>query len=141
MSPEAKAALSEEYSNSFNFAEGEIYGKIRDYQRRNKPFAERRWRSYLSKCKQKGLSQLLRRERYKEAFDTLLGIRGLWSGPGFSLGNMQEVLAMRFDEVCWKSPAVSVRADHRPGDPTLSRPHLEGMVFYSSWRLGSHAQD
>jgi hypothetical protein len=31
MSPEAKAALSEEYSNSFNFADGEIYRKIRDY--------------------------------------------------------------------------------------------------------------
>jgi hypothetical protein len=100
MSPEAKASLSEEYSNSFNFTDGEIYGKIRGYQWRNKPFAERRWRSYLSKSKQKGLSQLLRRERYKGALDTLLVIRGLWSGPGFSLGNMQEVLAMRFDEVC-----------------------------------------
>jgi hypothetical protein len=31
MSPEAKTALSEEYSNSFNFADGEIYKKIRDY--------------------------------------------------------------------------------------------------------------
>ena len=28
MSPEAKAALSKEYSNSFNFVDGEIYGKI-----------------------------------------------------------------------------------------------------------------
>jgi hypothetical protein len=100
MSPEAKAALSEEYSNSFNFADGEIYGKIRDYQHRNKPFAARRWRAYLSKGKQKALGQLLIRERYKEAFDTLLVVRGLWAGPGFSLGNMQEVLAMRFDDVC-----------------------------------------
>ena len=54
----------------------------------------------MSKGKQKGLGQLLRRERYKEAFDTLLVVRGLWAGPGFSLGNMQEVLAMRFDDVC-----------------------------------------
>jgi hypothetical protein len=100
MSPESKAALSEEYSNSFNFADGEIYGKIRDYQRRNKPFAERRWRAYLSKGKQKGLGQLLRRDRYKEAFDALLDIRGLWLAKGFSFGNIPEILAMRFDEVC-----------------------------------------
>ena len=100
MSPEAQAALGEDYSNSLNFADGEIYGKIRDYQRRNKPFAERRWRAYLSKSKQKGLGQLLKRERYKDAFDALLVVRGLWPGPGFSLGNMQELLVMRFDEVC-----------------------------------------
>jgi hypothetical protein len=31
MSLEAKAALSEEYSNSFNFADSEIYKKIQDY--------------------------------------------------------------------------------------------------------------
>lgn len=42
MSLKAQAALNEEYSNSFNFADGEIYAKVRDYQRRNKPFAERR---------------------------------------------------------------------------------------------------
>ena len=99
MSPEAKAALSEEYSNSFNFADGDIYGKVRQYQRQNKTFAERRWRSYLSTGKQKALGQLLGRDRYTKAFDTLLDIRGLWAGPGFSLGNMQEILAMRFDEV------------------------------------------
>lgn len=111
MKPEAKAALSEEYSNSVEFTDGEIYGKIRDYQWRNKPFAERRWRSYLSKSKQKGLSQLLGRDRYKEAFDTLLGVRGLWTGPGFSLGTMQEILAMRFDEVCWRSPTGTLWAN------------------------------
>ena len=31
MSLEAKAILSEEYSNLFNFTDGEIYRKIRDY--------------------------------------------------------------------------------------------------------------
>jgi hypothetical protein len=31
MSLEAQAALSEEYSNSFNFTDGEIYRKIQDY--------------------------------------------------------------------------------------------------------------
>ncbi|KAH6704267.1 hypothetical protein BKA61DRAFT_493502 [Leptodontidium sp. MPI-SDFR-AT-0119] len=98
MGPEAQAALGEDYSNSLEFADGEIYGKIRDYQRRDKPFAERRWRAYLSKSKQTGLGQLLKRGRYKDAFDALLVVRGLWLGPGFSLGNMQELLAMRFDE-------------------------------------------
>ncbi|KAH6661740.1 hypothetical protein B0J14DRAFT_571456 [Halenospora varia] len=100
ISPEAKAVLSKEYSNLFNFADGKIYGKIRDYQRQNKPFAKRRWRAYLSKGKQKGLGQLPQRERFKEAFDTLLVVCGLWPGPGFLLGNMQEVLAMPFDNVC-----------------------------------------
>src|SRR5271169_1074624 len=80
MNPEGKAALSEEYSNSFSFADGEIYRKTRDYQRRNKTFAERRWWAYLSKGKQRALRQLLRRERYTKAFDSLLHIRGLWPG-------------------------------------------------------------
>jgi hypothetical protein len=77
MSLEAQAALGEDYSNSLNFADGEVYGKIRDYQRRDKPFAKRRWRAYLSKSKQKGLGQLLKQERYRDVFDVLLVVRGL----------------------------------------------------------------
>jgi hypothetical protein len=99
MSPDAKAALSEAYSNSFIYADGEIYRKIREYQGRKMPFAESRWRSYLTKSKQRGLSRLLMRERYTDAFDALLKIRGLWQGPGFSFGNMQDLLAMKLDEV------------------------------------------
>jgi hypothetical protein len=99
MSPEAKAALSEEYSNSLNFADGEIYRKIRDYQQRGMTFAERRWWAYLSKGKQKGLRRLLRRVRYKKAFDTLGDIEGLWPGSGFSFGNIEEILAMQCNKV------------------------------------------
>jgi hypothetical protein len=97
LSPDARTALSEEYLNSLNFADGEIYRKVRYYQTIGRKFIESKWRAYLSKDKQKDLRRLLKRGDYVAALDKLRFIHGLWAG--FSFGKVHWWLGMKCYEV------------------------------------------
>ena len=98
-SPALLTALSEEYSDSVNFSDGEIYRRIRQYknegeQSLNDRFAEKRLWARLTKSKRRDLKQFLK-SPLAAGFDVLRVIPGLWSG--FRIGH--KFLALRCDEV------------------------------------------
>ncbi|KAL6406237.1 Intracellular protein transport protein USO1 [Ilyonectria robusta] len=71
-----KAALSEEYSNSINFSDGEIFLKLREYHYdSNKQvgtvFAEKRMWGRLSRDKRKDLKQILKHKTILAGLDAL----------------------------------------------------------------------
>jgi hypothetical protein len=80
LSLESKAAISEQYQNSANFTDGEIYLKIRHYQSKADSFAEGRWWSYLSLRKQQDLSSFLKNTILASALETLRVIPGVFGG-------------------------------------------------------------
>ncbi|KAI0534967.1 hypothetical protein GGR58DRAFT_504754 [Xylaria digitata] len=78
-----KLALSEEYSNSVNFSDGEIFLKLRQYDDgTNKQigtiFAEKRMWGRLSKDKRKDLKQILRNRMIIAGLDALRILPGLF---------------------------------------------------------------
>jgi hypothetical protein len=96
--------LSEEYSNSTNFSDGEIYRKIRQYSSDGSDsnyFAEKKWWARLTKKKRNFLKRLLKHKGFRKAFDALRGIPGIW--PGLNIGVLDKIIAMKCDEVSNKS--------------------------------------
>jgi hypothetical protein len=92
-------SLSEEYSDSINFSDGEIYQKICQYkddpdQSSDTVFAEKRLWARLSKSKRRDLRQFLK-SPLAAGFDALRVIPGLWGG--FRIGH--KFMAMKCDEV------------------------------------------
>ncbi|KAM9873936.1 hypothetical protein VDGL01_12000 [Verticillium dahliae] len=84
-SEELKTALSEEYSNSANFSDGEIFLKLRQYgtmidKQTGTIFAEKRMWGRLSKEKRKDLKQILKQEVIITALDALRVLPGLFAG-------------------------------------------------------------
>jgi hypothetical protein len=84
-SSDLEAALSEEYSNSNNFSDGEIYLKLRRYSTQvdrsaGAEFAEKCMKSRLSKSKGSDYERLLKNGPLLAAFDDLRVFPGLWYG-------------------------------------------------------------
>jgi len=84
-SPDLRLSLSEEYSRSVNFSDGEIFLKLR--QCANKPnkdagtiFAEKRMWGRLSPDKRKDLRQILSHELILAGLDSLRILPALFSG-------------------------------------------------------------
>jgi hypothetical protein len=88
--------LIEQYSNSANFSDGEIYLKIRHYQSELNFFAEMRWWSYLLKGKKKDLKQFLD-SALAAGFEDLRKIPGVWGG--FKIGTLPKAIALKCVEV------------------------------------------
>lgn len=97
MSTEAVANLREEYSNSSNFSDGEIFRHIRLYHRLDNSIAERKWWARLTKDKAKDLKRILNIKALREGFDDLLDITGLWDA--FHIGTMRRYLVLKCHEV------------------------------------------
>ena len=87
----------EETYNERPISDGEIFRKIRLYHQQKETDLERKWWARLSESKRKDLEQLLKNERYADAFDDLLGWPGLWYP--IQLGTLHRLLTMRCDEV------------------------------------------
>ncbi|KAI9775932.1 MAG: hypothetical protein M1839_000721 [Geoglossum umbratile] len=95
-----RRSLSEEYSNSISFSDGEIYQIIRCYKLHTDrsietTFAEMRWWARL-KGKRKDLKMLFTRRNFTDAFDKLLVIPGIWGG--LRIGMLHKILALRCDK-------------------------------------------
>jgi hypothetical protein len=97
-----RIALLEEYSNSVNFSDGEIYLKIQEYK--HDPgrhlgmiFAEKCLWARLSKDKRKDLKRILKYKAFSAAFDVLRVFLGLWVGFRIDYNFMP----MKCDEVRW----------------------------------------
>jgi Protein of unknown function (DUF3723) len=89
-SSDLETALSEEYSNSNNFSDGEIYLKLRQYSTQANrsagvEFAEKCIKSRISKSKRSDYERLLGSESLFSAFDALRVFPGLWYG--FQIGH------------------------------------------------------
>ena len=89
-STDLQTALSDEYSNSANFSDGEIYLRLREYSMQTNrsagtSFAEKCMLSRLSRDKRNDLKQLLKHRPLVAALDALRVFPGLWYG--FQIGH------------------------------------------------------
>ncbi|KAK6380192.1 hypothetical protein LTS17_005381 [Exophiala oligosperma] len=96
--PDLRTTLAEEYSNEVKPSDGEIYRKIRLYEREGNICFKKRWKARLSTHGQRGLRQLFghRDGELAVAFDNLLDIPGLWDGMRIS--TIHKVMSMKCDE-------------------------------------------
>ena len=97
MSLEVVTNLRDDYSNSANFSDGEIFRYIRWYSQRGEDLRERAWWARLSKDKYKDMKRILAIQELREGFDSLLEIIGLWDG--FHIGTMRRYLVLKCHEV------------------------------------------
>ena len=102
-----ETALSEEYSSSVNFSDGEIYLNLRAYDAvelkdESIEFAEKRMLGRLSLNKRKDLKQILKHRAFTMAFDALKVLPGLWGG--FRIEH--KFLSLRCHEVSSKPVAI-----------------------------------
>ncbi|KYG41239.1 hypothetical protein M433DRAFT_76237 [Acidomyces richmondensis BFW] len=94
--PYVCVAVTEEYKNEFAYADGEIFRKIRLYNKSGDARAEKKWWARLSKTKAKDLRQLLKDERYNRVFDDMLPWPGIWAP--IRLGSLHRLPTMKCDE-------------------------------------------
>jgi len=92
-----KRSLIEQYLNSANFSDGEIYLKIRHYQSEPNVFAESRWWSYLSKSKQRYLKLFVKHSTLAAGFDALRVLPALFGG--LKIGTLDKAAASKCVEV------------------------------------------
>jgi hypothetical protein len=88
--------LKEGKRHETRYSDGEIYLKVRYYQRAQQEGSVQEWMLCLSKSKQRDLSWLLERTDYTDRLDMLEIFPGLWIG--FELGYIRRQFALRCDE-------------------------------------------
>ncbi|KAK4982611.1 hypothetical protein LTR50_007666 [Elasticomyces elasticus] len=88
--------ISEDYLNEQPYSDGEIFWKIRHYHQSGDDRVEKKWWTRLSPTKRKDLTQLLKDERYAQAFDALLEWPGLWAP--IKLGTLHRLSTLKCDE-------------------------------------------
>jgi hypothetical protein len=100
LDPEVIRSIAEDYSVEREPDDGEIYRKIRCYQKEGNSYFEDRWWAILSSIsiyKKRNLKRLIDHRRYKAAFDVQLDIPGL--AGGMKLSTLHKMFAMRCDDV------------------------------------------
>ena len=97
MSLEVITNLRDDYTNSANFSDGEIFRYIRWYSQKGDDLRERAWWARLSKDKYKDMKRILAIQELREGFDSLLELIGLWNG--FHIGTMRRYLVLKCHEV------------------------------------------
>ena len=100
----ALRALREDYSNSKNFCDGDIYRNIRYHQRHCQEEAVGKWLARLSETKRRDLLQLQKMavdcqqmSKFQDALDDLIPYSGLWSA--LQIGTFHRLLTLRCPEV------------------------------------------
>ena len=100
LSEDVRRDLREEYANSRNFCDGDIYRQIRYCQKQQNQLGEGRWFARLSEGKRKDLRKLQRKEDLRSlssALDRLLPYIGFW--PGLQIGTFHRILNLKCSEV------------------------------------------
>ncbi|MCJ1473162.1 hypothetical protein MMC13_001813 [Lambiella insularis] len=99
----ARVVLREEYSNSKNFGDGEIYRYIRLYQKYNDKKGAKKWLARLSESKRSDILKLNRMAaksramaRFRKQLDSLIPYIGLWSA--LQIGTFHRLLTLRCPE-------------------------------------------
>ncbi|KAL2048962.1 hypothetical protein ABVK25_010815 [Lepraria finkii] len=91
--------LREDYANSRNFCDGDIYRQIRYCQSNQDAIGEGRWFARLSEGKRNDVKRLLNRNNLKslkEALDKLLPYIGFW--PAMRIGIFHRILGLKCQE-------------------------------------------
>ncbi|KAL6714243.1 hypothetical protein ACLMJK_007666 [Lecanora helva] len=91
--------MRQEYSNSRNFCDGDIFRQIRRCQQQSDDAGAGRWAARLSQSKRKDLRQLQQRQqlqRFAAALDKLLPYVGFW--PSLQIGTFHRILNLRCPE-------------------------------------------
>jgi len=99
LTTDAKEWFRNGYSYCKKYEDGLIFRYMRLFARQGDACAERRWRSRLSPTKERDVKKLFRRESLTAAFDSLLPVKGFWTGKALKLGSLDNVLSQRCDEV------------------------------------------
>ncbi|KAH0545345.1 hypothetical protein FGG08_000644 [Glutinoglossum americanum] len=112
---------AEEFSHQIPFSDGEVYRKVRYYQRQSREDLARDWRIRLTSSKQSCLSRLLGNKNLLRALDELLDFPGLWDG--LELGNIKKHLALHCDEevVRYLRHVYDTWNEITLGDPTIQQ--------------------
>ncbi|KAI2889407.1 hypothetical protein CBS63078_10207 [Aspergillus niger] len=150
LSDTLRKSLLDEYSNETPPSDGEVYRKIRQYSNEHNARFRKRWWSRLSPNKERRLKALWRHEEFRDAFDKLLVIPGIWGG--MRIGSLSKLMALKCDEEIlnylefirdfWSSllddnPSALMRVDHRtverlqlkaPGSSGEDRLEVEGLI-------------
>lgn len=95
--PSRPISLIEESKNEQGYSDGYIFRKIRLYHKQSNEYEEKKWWARLSGTKADELHQLLRDQRFANAFDELLPWGGLWET--IQLGSLHRLLPMKCHEV------------------------------------------
>jgi hypothetical protein len=95
--PELRTTLVEEYSNEEKPSDGEIYCKIRQYERERNLCFKNRWKALLSDHGRRALRQLDDHEELAAAFDDVLEVPGMRSG--MRLSTVHKVIGDKCHEV------------------------------------------
>ena len=109
--------MTEEYANEESPSDGEMYRKIRQYQREKQTNLEVRWWTRMSPHKASNLRQLLKYNEYTLAFDSFLELPALLIGMRIS--TLHKMFAIRCDEVMPLLTDTAI-AHKFLGDPSLS---------------------
>ena len=107
--------IREDYANSRNFCDGDIFQQIRYCQKRQDHAGEGRWFARLSECKRKDVKQLQKRKELQplaSALDELLSYVGFW--PALQIGTFHRVLNLKCPEVSADSSSCYSLMDWNP---------------------------
>jgi hypothetical protein len=96
-SKELRTALAEEYANQAPPSDGEIYYKVRLYDRERSFWFKSRWRAFLSDYGRRCLEEVIERESLASIIDDLVAIPGL--RPGLRLSSLSKAISKKCDEV------------------------------------------
>ncbi|KAL8788265.1 MAG: hypothetical protein Q9213_001785 [Squamulea squamosa] len=103
LSQEAQNTLREDYANSKNFYDGDIYRHLRRAHLRGDLLSKKKWLSRLSTTKQRDVKQFEKRTTrsfllkcFSDALDALIPYMGLW--PAFQIGTFHRILPLRCHE-------------------------------------------
>ena len=96
-SDELKTVLIEEYSNQEPPSDGEIYYKIRLYDREGSLLFKNRWEAFLSDYGRRCLDQITKRDILSSAVDALVAIPGL--RPGLRFSSISKAISKKCYEV------------------------------------------
>lgn len=120
--------LIEEFLNEGAPTDGEIFYKIRQYNKDNDKANELKWWARLTETKRKDLRQLLKYQRYVDIFDSMLQWPGLWTP--IKLGCLHRLLGMRCDEVCSHGDTSTelLLIGYRSFSLTLNMSHRHGVI-------------
>ncbi|KAF7894690.1 uncharacterized protein EAF01_010140 [Botrytis porri] len=88
--------FQEGYSNSTYFCDGEILRHIRLYQDTQDIINENKWWARLSQDKKKDLKRIINITAFRDIFDDLMNITGLW--PAFHIGTFRRYLIINCHE-------------------------------------------
>jgi hypothetical protein len=90
-----KSAMRNNYAYELNKSDGEIFRQILLHKRDEE--TKNIWLSLLSESKQNDVSQFLGHRLFKDMFDPILNIPGLFHA--LELGQLHRLLTVRCDEV------------------------------------------